>query len=139
MMVVPPSGILISFTILATVPILQRSLGSGSSILASFCARTPISLSNLYASFTALMLLSRPTVMGNTTPGNKTVLRNGKMGSVSGITIFLSCSLSFSLIGMMGIKSVSSSDLKYNFSFTMFLFLGQNVTKSILPSVKISL
>jgi hypothetical protein len=54
--------------------------------------------------------------MGITTPGKSTVFRKGKMGITSGYLVFLSCSLSPSDIGIMGIKSTSSSDLK-NISF----------------------
>ena len=119
MMVVPPSGILISFTILATVPIFSRSLTVGSSMLLSFCATTPTNLSDLYESDTALMLLSRPTVMGITTPGNNTVFLSGRMGNSSGIGCGSDPASSSSFKGMIGMNSISSSDPCRN----IFLFI----------------
>ena len=113
--VVPPSGILINLTILATVPIFSISVIPGSSTPLSFCATTPINLSALYASFTAFILLSRPTVMGSTTPGKSTVLRSGITGNSSGISVPSLVSLSLSLRGMIGIKSISSSVRWKNF------------------------
>src|SRR5215207_9574512 len=67
------------------------------------------------------MLLSLPTVIGNTTPGNKTVLRSGSNEISSGTSIFSLMSASFSLMGMMGKKSISSSGL--NNLFTSYKFI----------------
>jgi hypothetical protein len=53
------------------------------------------------------MDLSLPTVIGITTPGNKTVLRKGKIGSVCGK--FSEFILSSSSEESKGIKSTSSS------------------------------
>ena len=53
------------------------------------------------------MDLSLPTVMGMTTPGNKTVFLRGRMGKSSGTSLWSSTSSSSSDIS--GIKSLSSS------------------------------
>src|SRR5258705_11546538 len=55
------------------------------------------------------MLLSRPSVMGNATPGNNTVFRNGSSAISAGISILLVSSWSLSLSGIIGKKSISSS------------------------------
>ena len=60
------------------------------------------------ASLINLMDLSRPAVIGITTPGNKTIFRNGKIANVSGnASLFISSSSS----GVNnGIKSASESN-----------------------------
>ncbi len=98
----------------ATVPILFSSSKLGSSILSSFCETTPIILSDLYASLINLMDLSRPTVIGITTPGNKTVFRKGNIESTSGMFSEFICSSS-SLVNK-GIKSLSRSSSMMLFS-----------------------
>jgi hypothetical protein len=53
------------------------------------------------------MLRSRPTVMGMTTPGNRTVFRKGSMGNSGGVVSAFICSSSSAVIN--GISSVSFS------------------------------
>ena len=92
----------------ATVPILLRSLGSGSSTATSFCASTPITLVFWYAFLTSLIDLSLPIVIGITTPGNRTVLRNGRIPTICGISsVFMVSSSSGDNNGM---NSESSSN-----------------------------
>ena len=69
----------------------------GLSSISFFCATTPIIRLPAYASLINLIDLSRPAVIGITTPGNKTVFRSGNIGNDSG---------SFSL----NISSSSSED-----------------------------
>ena len=59
------------------------------------------------ASLMSLMDLSRPAVIGITTPGNKTVFRNGKIGTTSGSDSLSKASSSSVVI--KGIKSASDS------------------------------
>src|ERR1044072_9308951 len=59
---------------------------------------------DLYASLMRRMDLSRPTVIGITTPGKRTVLRRGSMGNSSGMTSLFICSSS-SLAGEKFIRS----------------------------------
>jgi hypothetical protein len=49
-----------------------------------------------FASFINLMDLSRPAVIGITTPGNSTMFRNGKIGSESGNSSLIISSSSWS-------------------------------------------
>src|ERR1044072_57203 len=78
---------------------------------------------DLYASLMRRMDLSRPTVIGITTPGKRTVLRRGSMGNSSGMTSLFICSSSSLLIN--GINSVSSSLAGEKFiRSAKFLFIG---------------
>src|SRR3954470_9344940 len=67
------------------------------------------------------MLLSRPTVIGNTTPGNNTVFLNGNKAISEGISTFSFDSASLSFKGIMGIKSISCSG--FILKFTRFSLL----------------
>ena len=107
-MVVLPSGIFKTLSILATVPVLKISFAVGSSIFSSFCETTPITLFPLFASLISFIDLSLPAVIGMTTPGNKTVLRNGNIGSVSGSASLLIFASSSGVI--KGINSEFSSN-----------------------------
>ena len=104
--VVFPSGILKTFRILATVPVVFISSIPGSSFPSTFCETTPIILFPLFVSFINLMDLSRPAVIGTTTPGNKTVFRRGKIGRISGNSSLSIASSSSKVI--KGINSASS-------------------------------
>ena len=105
--VVLPSGILSNRTIWATVPTVCTSENSGSSTSWFFWATTPIIRSSLLAFWTNLIDLSRPTVIGITTPGNKTLLRNGRIGiSFGNSALFIVSSSSWVI---SGIKSASPS------------------------------
>ena len=81
MTVVLPSGMRSILRMRARVPIRCRSSGPGSSTEMSRWDMTPMVLVLLLASRIRRMDLSRPTVMGMTTPGKRTVLRSGRMGT----------------------------------------------------------
>ena len=107
MIVVLPSGIWSTLRMRATVPISYTSSTEGASTEASRCATTPIVLLPWLAALIRAIEVSRPAVIGMTTPGNKTVLRRGKIGKVSGTS---SRSISSSSSGeSSGMSSASSS------------------------------
>ena len=60
-----------------------------------------------FASFISFIDLSRPAVIGITTPGNKTVFLKGKIGTISGKDSLSNASSSSVVI--RGIKSASDS------------------------------
>ena len=60
----------------------STKLGDSSSWF--FCETTPMILFPLFASCINLIDLSRPTVIGITTPGKSTLFRKGKIGSSFG-------------------------------------------------------
>jgi hypothetical protein len=62
---------------LPAVPTQYRSSGCTSFFCASFCSRKPILRSLRTASWAAATETARPTVTGEITPGNSTVLRIG--------------------------------------------------------------
>ena len=103
-----PSGIWSTRRIRATVPTVLISSGPGFSTLSSFWETTPMTLEPLLASLIKLMDLSLPAVIGITTPGNKTVLRSGNKGKVSGRLSLFICSSSSGVNN--GINSASSSN-----------------------------
>ena len=105
--VVEPSGILSLFNIFAIVPTRCSPSGFASSSLGSFWLMIPMILSFLYASFTAAIDLSLPTVIGNTTPGKSTVFLRATNGKTLAISASLSISTSSSL--NTGKNSTSSS------------------------------
>src|SRR5690625_7115592 len=78
----------------------------------SFCATTPIVLSESYASLTSARDLSRPTVIGTTTPGNSTVFFRGKIGRLSGTSDSDSLRSSSSLINGMACSKSSKPSLR---------------------------
>ena len=102
-----PSGICRTLNILATVPILFMSDWVGFETLPSFWETTPINLSPEFAFLINLTDLSLVAVIGITTPGNKTVFLNGRIGRVSGILSLEIASSSSDVI--KGINSDSSS------------------------------
>ena len=75
-----PSGSLSNCKILATVPTWFKSLASGLSSLASFCATNMTRLSFAIASSNAAMDLALPTNKGITILGNTTTSRKGNNG-----------------------------------------------------------
>ena len=79
-----PSGISSVLMSLQTVPYRQRSSSTGSSTETSICGMATSQLSPSSTSETSLMDFSRPTVMGNTVPGNMTALRSVSTGSTGG-------------------------------------------------------
>src|SRR6185437_9485532 len=68
---------------LALVPTQCRSSGEGSSTSGLLCRSTPSGRSRRTASCAAARERSRPTVIGNTAPGNITTFRTGRMISAS--------------------------------------------------------
>src|SRR4051794_32723602 len=68
---------------LATVQIRLRSSGPGSSASGFRCSRIPTGRCSRKACWAAATDFDRPTVIGKTTPGNRTVLRTGTMISAS--------------------------------------------------------
>ena len=77
-----------SFKIVQTTPTGCRSFCPGSSTSAFFWVSTPINLSPGITSSSSALLLGRPTFSGRTVPGNTTMLRIGRIGSVLGIDSF---------------------------------------------------
>ena len=117
MAVMLPSGMRNMRTIWTKVPTSWRSSASGSCVSGLRWAMTPKIFLPFWASWMSLMLLSRPAVTGETTPGNSTVLRRGKMPTTSG-TSASGRLLSSSLV-TRGIKSVSSDISREKFSASM--------------------
>ena len=90
-----PSGNFNVFRILATVPNRYTSFPPGTSTSSFSCATTPIVLFPSKASLINLIDLSRPAVIGITTPGNNTMLRKGNILSSVGISsLFIASSSS---------------------------------------------
>ena len=83
MTVVELSGISSTRTICAAVPMVYSSAPPGSSVWASICVHTPITALFSCASRISLSDLGRATATGDSTPGNITMLRKGRMGNVS--------------------------------------------------------
>ena len=104
-MVLLPSGIFNILTICATVPTWYKSLYLGSSTLGSICETTPMILFPLLASWISFILLSLPSVIGITTPGNKTLFLSGRIGNFLGTSS--KYILSSSSDDINGINSVS--------------------------------
>jgi hypothetical protein len=77
------------------------------------------------------MDLSLPTVIGITTPGNKTVFRNGRIGKISGTSSELIASSSSE--DNKGMNSVSASRISENsngvsrFSFSICKEIGSKL------------
>ncbi len=76
----------------------------------------------LFASLISLIDLSRPAVIGITTPGNKTVFRIGKIGRISGISSLFIFSSSSGVIN--GINSASWSKACCSDKLSIFINLG---------------
>ena len=105
-MVVLPSGILKLLTICARVPVGKTSAAPGSSLSPSRCAIIPTYLGSSVMLRIRRRLLSRPAVIGATTPGKMTVFLNGRMASSSGKSVELISTSSSEVIN--GINSVLS-------------------------------
>ena len=107
--VVFPSGILRTLRIFATVPRWYISSIPGLSVDFFFWATTPISLFDLLASWISFIDLSLPALIGITTPGNRTVLIRGRIGSTSGNFSFSRASSSSDVINGINSESASKS------------------------------
>ena len=115
-----PSGISRILTILALVPMWNRSSFTGSSTIASFCVTVPIMLLDLCSAFTSLSDFSRPTVMGSIVPGNSTASLNARIGNVFGIST--SSILALPFMSSTGIMFISPLSIWFIENFGIFMF-----------------
>ena len=112
MIVVLPSGILKLLTICAIVPVGNTSPSPGSSVSPSFWAIIPTNFGSSVMLRIKRKLLSRPAVMGATTPGKITVFLSGRIGNNSGSCSWLISASSSEVIN--GINSVFSFIISLN-------------------------
>ena len=96
----------------------------GFSTPSSFWATTPITLDPLFASLINLIDLSRPAVIGITTPGKSTVFRNGKIANESGNnSFFITSSSSVVIKGISSEFSSKSCNDKLSSILNFFLLI----------------
>ena len=123
MAVIVPSGISISLSIVADVPISYRFFLTGSSTSFTFCVTVPMIFVDLYIALTNFLDLSLPMVIGSTVPGNSTASLRARIGKVSGISISLRFDFpSIFIIGTILISLFSALLSLNSKSFILFLF-----------------